>query len=414
MEPSFSGAYKDLSGETKAITQLRQPHGPRGVIAKMMRVAIVMPLAVQRGGAETLLLNLLTQTAQANDQVTFEVAFLEEGPMVGDLQALGLACHVIASGHLGNATLFVRTVHRLALWLTSGQFDGAVAWMSKGYLYLGPAAIMASKRSAWFQHGVASRASLDHLATALPSAEVWCCSRAAASAQRALWPTRRTRVLYPGIDLRRFDPDRVPSIPEARRRVALEPHAPVIIMAARLQRLKGCDLFLEAASLVRQEFPQAHFILVGGEHFSEPGYRTELEQKAETAGLGCYFRLLGHRYDIADVMQAADIVVNASVTEALGMTILEGMALRKPVVVRRNSLGPEEIVVDHLTGRLFDGGPSGLARVLTDLLRDADERARLAGAGHALVTRNFGAGTFAVTVTEACKQLFATSRTDGQ
>ena len=55
-----------------------------------MKVAIVMPLAEQRGGGELMLLHLMQQGQGAG--IDWLVIFLEDGPMVKQVRDLGAKC----------------------------------------------------------------------------------------------------------------------------------------------------------------------------------------------------------------------------------------------------------------------------------------------------------------------------------
>ena len=72
-----------------------------------MRIAIIMPLAEQRGGGELMLLHLM-QHGQGLG-VEWLVVFLAEGPMVQEVRALGAAMRaepgVVQSADLVEAAL---------------------------------------------------------------------------------------------------------------------------------------------------------------------------------------------------------------------------------------------------------------------------------------------------------------------
>ena len=69
--------------------------------------------------------------------------------------------------------------------------------------------------------------------------------------------------------------------------------------------------------------------------------------------------ITGYRNDVADYVNALQILVHASILpEPFGRVLLEGMALRKPLVASDGGAVPE-IVVDGVTGLLFrPGDPS--------------------------------------------------------
>ncbi|MEM9997487.1 MAG: hypothetical protein AAF809_07275, partial [Bacteroidota bacterium] len=139
-------------------------------------VGIVMPLAEQRGGAELLLLQLLqanaTLAAEGEPVARYAVAFLEDGPMVDATRALGVPAEVFEAGRVRQVGRQLGTVRRIAAWLRAIDADAALAWMPKGHLYSGPAALLARIPALWFQHTITSKNPIHRTATLLPSASI--------------------------------------------------------------------------------------------------------------------------------------------------------------------------------------------------------------------------------------------------
>jgi glycosyltransferase involved in cell wall biosynthesis len=102
-----------------------------------------------------------------------------------------------------------------------------------------------------------------------------------------------------------------------------------------------------------------------------------------------YFRLLGKRIDIESLINVMDICVLSTFTEGISNSILEYMALEKPVVASIGG-GTNEIVVDNETGFLIKpSDPEELAQKLEILLSDADLRMRMGLAGRKQVIDKF-------------------------
>jgi glycosyltransferase involved in cell wall biosynthesis len=97
----------------------------------------------------------------------------------------------------------------------------------------------------------------------------------------------------------------------------------------------------------------------------------------------------GRRDDIPAVTAAFDVAVLPSYREAQGLTILEAMALSRPVVAS-NVGGIPEMVEDGVTGLLVEhDNPVALAAAIVRLLKDPAYAARIAKAGHDLVHDRF-------------------------
>ena len=370
-----------------------------------MKVLLLMPLAEQRGGQEAMLMELLRHASP--DDVTWTVAFFEDGPLVHEARALGIETTVVSSGRLREIPRFVRTVAAVAR--LASDVDVVLSWMAKAHLYGGPAAVIARKPAIWVQPGMPSnRAWMDRAVTLLPAAGVLTVSSASDAAQRAIRPTRKTALVYPGIDLRRFDSETVPDLAEARESLHLDRDAPIVGMVARLQRWKGIHLLIEALPQVRASFPDTIAVIVGGAHFAEPDYEAHLKALANRLGVGENVVFAGLRSDVPVWLSAMNVVAHPADNEPFGLSVVEAMALGKPVVAS-DSGGPLEIIEDGTSGMLFRTGDArDLATRLCRVLGDPAEAARLGACARERATL-FSSSRFSESVVRALRTLMPTA-----
>jgi glycosyltransferase involved in cell wall biosynthesis len=346
-----------------------------------VKVGVVMPLAEQRGGAEMLLVRLL-EANRKGAGVRYTLAFFEDGPLVSVARDLGYPAVVIPAGRMRQPHRVLGTVLALRRWMRAEGARVALSWMEKAHLYAGPAAASLRLPALWFVHSTPTGDRLFNTVAKLPAAGVLCCSeqirRAAEEGIKGRFPAVRA---YIGVDLDRFDPDRLPSRPEAKARIGQDdPAAPLVGMVARLQRWKGVHDFVRAAGAVSKRFPEARFVVVGGAHWDEADYPAELEALAEAEGLKGRLRFAGYQGDVPLWMRAMDVVVHASWNEPAGMVIIEGMALGNAVVAAETA-GPMEFITHGEDGLLCPPGqPERLAGEIGRLLADEGERARLGAA----------------------------------
>jgi glycosyltransferase involved in cell wall biosynthesis len=354
----------------KARHSLRRDERAKG--PNPLRVVIVMPVGERRGGAERLLVTLLEASARAPD-VSYQVVFLQPGPLLAQISALGYATYLIPAGRLRSSLRTAATVVRLANLLRRLKPDVALSWMAKGHLYLSPAAFLAGVPAIWWQHTIPRGDLRDVLVTRLPAPVVFCCSAAAAEAQSRLRPRRPTCIIHPGIDVKRLNPEQLPTPLEARRLLGLPGDRPIVAVFARLQRWKGIHLLIEAvASMSPPDRPLA--VICGGPHFSEPDYPNELKMQAERLQVSNSILFAGHVEDPALWMQAADVIAQPNLRpEPFGMAIVEGMALAKPVIAAAEG-GPIEIITqDGYDGWLIEPGDvQALAATIHRLCRDRE------------------------------------------
>ncbi|HEX7349429.1 glycosyltransferase [Brachybacterium sp.] len=106
-------------------------------------------------------------------------------------------------------------------------------------------------------------------------------------------------------------------------------------------------------------------------------YRRELEQLF--AGTSTLFPGFMEGEELASAFASADAFVFPSVTETLGLVILEGMASGLPVVAARS--GPTmEQVTDGVNGLIFDSGDEASLDAALTRLGDSDLRRRIRAA----------------------------------
>ncbi|PQV64702.1 Glycosyltransferase involved in cell wall bisynthesis [Abditibacterium utsteinense] len=150
-------------------------------------------------------------------------------------------------------------------------------------------------------------------------------------------------------------------------------HAPfssqriVIGIVGRLTPWKGQHIFLEAAALVHQKFPDVKFQIVGAPLFdaAAEGYEAKLRRQTCDLHLENVVEWFGFRLDVPQLIEQMDVLVHASTSgEPFGQVIIEGMAAAKPVVAT-NGGGVPEIVIEGETGLLV---PMGDAKAMADAL----------------------------------------------
>ena len=319
--------------------------------------------------------------AGAVSDLEWHIVFLERGPLAAEMAELGARVTVIDAGRMRQAHRFVATVTRIARWTVRSRLDVIVGWMAKGQLYTGPAATLARRPSLWYQLGIPLEPHrIDKVATALPAQGVIAVSQASARAQERIFPYRRTRTVYPGVELEAFDPRGLPTPEEARRQVGLPPDVPLVGIFGRLQRWKGMHTLVQAMPSVLAALPEARAVIVGGEHALEPGYEEELQAQIAALGLDGSVLLTGFQTDVPRWMQAMDVIVHASDREPFGIVIIEGMALGKPVIATDQG-GPREIITDGENGVLVPFEDA--AALSAAILRCLDDPARAVAMGQA-------------------------------
>jgi len=190
-------------------------------------------------------------------------------------------------------------------------------------------------------------------------------------------------VVHNGVDLDRFSPK--VSDAAVAREFGFAPDAPIVGTVARLvERRKGIGYFVEMAARVHAVHPGARFLIVG-----EGGLRSELEAQARGLGLSDVLMFAGPREDIPRLLAAMTIFVMPSLWEGCQYSLLEAMAMARPVVTTPAGVAPA-VVRDGVSGRLVPFEDAGaLAGAVNELLLDPGQAARLGQAGRLAVAARF-------------------------
>jgi glycosyltransferase involved in cell wall biosynthesis len=165
-------------------------------------------------------------------------------------------------------------------------------------------------------------------------------------------------------------------------------------IVGNMQRWKGQDVVVRAIATLRREFPDLRCLLIGDVSRRDPddlAYYGELQRLIAEHSLQDCIVLTGYKPDVANYVNALEVLIHASIKpEPFGRVLLEGMALRKPIVASKAG-GVGEIVVDGETGLLYRPGDGDeLADALRRFLRDQSLRDSMGQAGYRRLLDSFG------------------------
>ena len=333
------------------------------------------------GGAQESYTGLLLRLDRSRYEV--RALSLSAGSAVQRLRGLGVAVDVV------DETDDELAVRELAAWLRREEIDlvhshmfRAEALGTRAAVAAGTAVIMATVhssrvRSAEDQALLASLTpQIDRLIVPSESIAHKVSSEGRAGARFAVIPN--------GVDLSRF------STPVPRCGLRDEfgiPHEALIIgVVARLEPEKGHRHLIAAMPAILAAAPDAWLVIVG-----EGSEADALKAQAAALGTATARRVIftGRREDISAVTADLTVAVVPSLREAQGISILEAMARRRPVVATEVG-GIPEVITDGVDGLLVPpADPAGLAMAIGSLLRDPRLRERLGEAGYRTVAERF-------------------------
>ncbi len=206
----------------------------------------------------------------------------------------------------------------------------------------------------------------------------------------------RVEVMHSHVDLARFDPSRVDRA-ASRASLGIERSELVLGVVGQLTPWKGQLEGIETLGVLAGRGVSARLLVAGSTTFVDEAtrydnraYLDRLKRRTEELGLGERVHMLGQREDVPEVMAAMDILLVPSWEEPMGRTVLEGMAMKRPVIATSPG-GPAELLVDGTHGRLL---PPREPDVWADAIAELSEQPRLlremGEAGRAHVERRFG------------------------
>lgn len=200
--------------------------------------------------------------------------------------------------------------------------------------------------------------------------------------------TRGERVIAVSESVRRYVLENYPQVPADRLRViprGLEPagyvgYQPdaawlgrwrgehpelagkrVLLLPGRITRLKGHEEFFGLLAALKAGGLPVHGLVAGDTHPKKRAYLAGLRELAGRLGIAAEVTFLGHRTDLRELMVVSDVVCALSrQPESFGRTVLEALALGRPVVGYDCGGVGELLETLYPAGRVTPGDPAAL------------------------------------------------------
>jgi glycosyltransferase involved in cell wall biosynthesis len=333
------------------------------------------------GGAQESYTGLLLRLDRSRYDV--RALSLSAGSAVQRLRALGLPVDVL------DPTDDEVAVRELASWLRHNEIDLVHAHMfraevigTRAALAAGTPVIMATVHSSRVRSpgDIAQLAALtprmDRLIVPSTSIERKVRGEGREAARFAVIPN--------GVDLERF----AAPLPACgmRDEFGIPRQAPLIGVVARLEPEKGHRFLIQAMPSIHAIAPDAWLAIVG-----EGSEADALRAEAASLGDAVSERIVftGRRDDVSALTADLTVAALPSLREAQGISILEAMARRRPVVASAVG-GIPEVITDGVDGLLVPpADPDALAAAIGSLLTDDAFRERIGEEGYRTVAERF-------------------------
>jgi glycosyltransferase involved in cell wall biosynthesis len=184
-------------------------------------------------------------------------------------------------------------------------------------------------------------------------------------AEREQVPAEKMITIYNGVDFNRIRNINIFAAGELTQ-LGIDKSKKLVGVLATFRKIKGIEYFIEAAELVAGKNDNVQFLVIGKAAIGDQSYDRELEASAGNMNI----RFVEFQKDISRIINILDIVVVPSLSEGFSNTIIEAMAVAKPVIATSVGGNPEA-VVDNVTGILVPPADSpALAKAILRVLND--------------------------------------------
>lgn len=188
------------------------------------------------------------------------------------------------------------------------------------------------------------------------------------------FPASKVMILYNGVNLARFAPDREAN--RLRAEFGVSDSAKIVSSIGQARFEKGLDVYLRAAKQVLEHHPDTVFLLVG-----DGPALAELRQLATSLGISDNVIFTGLVEETQDLFAVSDVVAFLPRwREAFAFSMLETMGSGKPLVASSVGAVPEAVIHGE-TGLLVPpDDPDATAKAMLELLADPAKARRLGSA----------------------------------
>jgi len=175
---------------------------------------------------------------------------------------------------------------------------------------------------------------------------------------------KRVIVIPNGIDHKKYQIKEVTS--NIREELGFDKNAILLGCVGRLSKEKGADLLIDAVNKLCRK--QIKLLLIG-----QGPYKVKLEEQIAALDLEGQVFMMGHRFDVPNILRQLDLYVQPSRFEGMPMAVLEAMASSCPIVATAVD-GIKELVIDGKTGWLVEReNPDSLAKAIIECLDNSVE-----------------------------------------
>jgi len=214
-------------------------------------------------------------------------------------------------------------------------------------------------------------------------------------------------VIYDGLELDKLDINA--NGQNFRRQHNISTDSFTIGLVGLLIPWKGQEIFLDAATQLKDKIPNLKMLIVGGTPDDCQAYEAMLRERVKNEGLNNTVQFTGHSSNMPEAYNGLDVAVSASTSpEPLGTVVIESMTLARPLI-GPNHGGAAEMMEHNKTGLLFTPkDANSLANAIEIFYNSATLRTKLSQAARKHALKTFAVRTHVDQVQNQYKSLLNT------
>ena len=191
-------------------------------------------------------------------------------------------------------------------------------------------------------------------------------------------------IIKNGINLKCYSDFSEKEVSALRNQLKLNKKFPVILNLGRLTEQKAQKNIILAANILKEKGIKSYFLIAG-----DGELRDYLQSLISEHSLTNEVRLLGFRDDVINLLHLADIFILASLDEGLPISLLEAMAMKKPIICTPVGEIPE-VISDGQEGFLIPtDNIEAIVHSIINILNDPAKKEKIINKAYIKVKENF-------------------------
>ena len=185
-----------------------------------------------------------------------------------------------------------------------------------------------------------------------------------------------SETIYPVVDTEKYDPARdFSDRPTLHEELNVDALTPIIGSVGNVNPVKGYEHLLRAVRHVVDSYGPVCVPIAGAKLDTQREYYRSLKRLQAELGLEDTVHFLGRRSDIPRLLSAFDVFAMPSVAETGPMTLMEAMAMEKPIVTTNVGVVPERFTHQEHGLVVPPKDAKGLGDTVCELLTSPEQSA---------------------------------------